>query len=153
MEGRSGFRTGLLVGVLAAAVLALGALVVALLVGGDDDETTTVTATAPATEPTASEPAVTEPSGSLEPVTCPDVPDIGPTGADPADAVNVTIVAMDCELATSVIADFYPTVVGTGADPAQGVDVQGFLCTETQNAGAIHVSCVQNVGTIDFDLG
>ncbi|MGZ5413383.1 MAG: hypothetical protein ACXWYV_12480, partial [Solirubrobacterales bacterium] len=61
MEGRSGFRTGLLVGVLAAAVLGLGALVVVLLVGGDDDETTTVTATAPATEPTASEPAVTEP--------------------------------------------------------------------------------------------
>lgn len=159
MEGRGGFRTGVVIGVLATLVVALAVGVVLLVTGGDDGTTTVITSTTTSAASTDGVDTSTAPDATSGTPTapdatdCPDVADIGPTGADPADAVNVSVVAVDCDLATNVIKGYFPAVIGGGGDPSKGVAVQGFTCTETDASGTTHVECVENVGRISFDLG
>ncbi len=88
---------------------------------------------------------------------CPPVRDIGPTGADPADAVNVEVVGTDCGTARGVARNLYAVLIPEKPQPGETVTVNGFECAENtraiKNGETPHVHCERGEERIDFDLG
>jgi hypothetical protein len=84
---------------------------------------------------------------------CPDVADIGPTGSDPADAVDVQAINADCATASGLARDFYPASIRTGAPAGGTVPVNGFGCRERQVTTVVRVTCVRAASEVTFALG
>lgn len=107
------------------------------------------TPTAPATQ-TAPTTTTTKPASQR----CPDVPDVGPTGADPADAVNVQVRYTDCTTAERLARRFYSVWIPSGKSPGDNVTVLGFRCGERSDTGgfAARVACNISASEVTFDL-
>jgi hypothetical protein len=84
---------------------------------------------------------------------CPDAPDIGPTGVDPADAIHLTVGGgLTCAFARQTAGSFFQAQIerGTSFGP---VRVNGAICKQQTNGTTIHVHCSNpdGPGIIDFD--
>ena len=72
--------------------------------------------------------------------TCARVPDIGPTGADPADAINVRTAGVGCTKARSIIRKYVPASVRNYRP--SGVRVGAYTCKDDMDSsGYIRVRC------------
>lgn len=71
---------------------------------------------------------------------CARIPDIGPTGADPADAVNIRTAGVGCAKARSIIRKYVPASVRNYRP--SGVRVGAYTCKDDMDgAGYIRVRC------------
>lgn len=137
--------------------LALAALAVAAGCGGGTTTVIerTVVTTAPTTTPTPPT-TTTAPTTSAQPASerCPDIPDVGPTGADPADAVNVQVTYTDCTTAVRLARRFYSVWIPSGKAPGDRVTVLGFRCGELADSGgfAARVDCNHSASSVTFDV-
>ena len=72
--------------------------------------------------------------------TCTRVRDIGPTGADPADAIDIRTAHVGCTKAKSIIRRYVPASVRS-TDP-DSVRVGAYTCRTSQDSGGyIRVRC------------
>jgi hypothetical protein len=72
--------------------------------------------------------------------TCARVPDIGPTGADPADAINIRTTNVGCTKARSIIRKYVPASVRNYTP--SGVRVGAYKCKDSMDSrGYIRVRC------------